>query len=100
MDLTWLILPGAVGVFALRTVLVARRLKAAAKDPALADIRALRDAKATLRAHRSELDAAIASPKAHLGSAKRLARLPARRARTPGSTMDRMVEDFLPERRF
>ncbi len=43
---------------------------------------------------------AIASPKAHLASAKRLSRLSHPGSRAPGSTLDRMVEDFLPERRL
>ncbi len=100
MDLTWLILPAAVGVLALRTVLIARRLKSAAKDPAPVDLHALRQAKKELHAHRDGLDAAIASPKAHLASAKRLSRISAPRPRARGSNLDRMVEDFLPERRF
>lgn len=100
MDLTWLIIPLAVGVFALRAVMLARRLKTAARDPTLADIRAHKDARQNLRVHREELDAVLASPKAHLASAKRLSRRPAERSRRESSNLDRMVEDFLPERRF
>ncbi len=100
MDLTWLIVAAAAGAFALRTAMIARRLKAAAKEPVLVDVRALREAKASLVSHRSELDAAIASPKVHLASAKRLARLASSRSRAQGSNLDRMVEEFLPERRL
>ncbi len=100
MDLTWLIIPLAVGVLTLRTVLIGRRLKQAASNPILADVRAFRETKRDLQAHRKELDAAIASPKAHLASAKRLSRLSHPGSRAPGSTLDRMVEDFLPERRL
>jgi len=100
VDLTWLIIPLAVGVFTLRTILIGRRLKIAASNPTLTDVRAFREAKQNLQAHRKELDAAVASPKAHLASAKRLSRLSPPRSRTPGSTLDRMVEDFLPERRL
>ena len=99
MDLTWLILPAAVGVFALRTVLIGWRLKAAAREPSLADLRAFKDAKQDLQTPRRELDAAIASPKAHLASAKRLSRPSADGARARGSNLDRMVEEFLPEHR-
>lgn len=100
MDLAWLIIPLAVGLFTLRTVMIGRRLKLAASNPTLADVHAFREAKRNLQAHRNELEAAVASPKAHLASAKRLSRLSAPRSRTPGSTVDRMVEDFLPERRL
>lgn len=99
MDLTWLIILLAVGVFTLRTVMIGRRLKLAASNPALTDVRAFREAKQSLQAHRKELDAAVASPKAHLASAKRLSRLSPPRSHAPGSTLDRMVEEFLPERR-
>ncbi len=100
MDWTWLIIPVAVGVFALRTVLIGRRLKMAASDPTPADAHALEGAKRTLRAHREELETAVASPKAHLASAKRLSRLSSPQSRAPESILDRMVEDYLPERRF
>ncbi len=100
MDLVWLLIPAAVGLFALRTLLIARRLKAAAKSPALADRRALRDAKESLRAHRDHLDAAVASPREHLAAARGLSRQPRARARTPATGVDAMVEDFLPDRRL
>lgn len=99
MDLTWLIIPAAVGVFALRTVMIGRRLKLASSSPALADVHALREAKHSLQAHREHLEAAVASPKAHLEEAKALGRPPAPTA-APRSRMDAMVADFLPEKRF
>lgn len=99
MDLVWLVIPAAVGLFALRTLLIARRLKAAAQSPTLVDLRALREAKESLRAHREHLDAAVASPREHLAAARVLSRVPRARPRTPVSGMDAMVEDFLPDRR-
>lgn len=98
MDLAWLIIPVAAGLFALRTVMIGRRLKLAASTPALGDAPALRDAKAGLNAHREHLEAAVASPKAHLDAAKALGRLPAPPA--PGTRVDAMVADFLPEKRL
>lgn len=98
MDLAWLIIPAAAGLFALRTVMIGRRLRRAAAGPALTDLRALRDAKASLRAHRDHLEAAVASPKAHLETAKALGRVPAPPA--PGTRVDAMVADFLPEKRL
>ena len=98
MDLTWLIIPAAVGLFALRAVMIGRRLKLAASNPALADVRALRAANAGLRAHREHFESAAAAPKAHLNAAKALGRLPAPPA--PGTRVDAMVADFLPEKRL
>lgn len=98
VDLAWLIIPAAVGLFALRTVMIGRRLKLAASNPALADPRALRDAKASLRTHREHLEAAVAGPKAHLDAAKALGRVPELPA--PGTRVDAMVADFLPEKRL
>lgn len=98
MDLTWLVIPAAVGLFGLRTAMIARRLKAAAQTPSLADTRALVDAKASLSVHRDHLEAAVASPKAHLEAAKSLGRL--HEPSSARSRMDRMVEDFLPDRRL
>ena len=100
MDVVWLLIPAALGLFALRTALIARKLKQAAKDPSLADLRALREAKRSLRAHREILQQAVAQPKEHLAAAKGLSRLPALRARSPPTGLDAMVEDFLPERRL
>ncbi len=98
MDLIWLLIPAAVGLFALRVVMIGRRLKAASQVPSLADARTLSDAKEGLSAHREHLDVAIASPKAHLDTAKQLARVPP--SSVARSRMDRMVEDYLPDRRL
>ena len=100
MDLVWLLIPAALGLFALRTAMIARKLKLAAKDPSLADLRALRDAKRSLRVHKELLQDAVAKPREHLAAAKGLSRVPSARARTPATGLDAMVEDFLPERRL
>lgn len=99
MDLLWLLIPAAVGLFALRTVLIARKLKFAATSATDADARALREAKAGLHAHRDHLTDAIAAPKQHLAAAKALPKSAIAPAR-PGRALDAMVEDFLPERRL
>lgn len=100
MDLTWFVIPAAVGLFVLRTVLIARRLRTAASSPTLADVRALGEARSNLHGHRASLEASIEDRKGHLAEAKRLARLPGRSAPFTNSRIDRMVEDFLPERRL
>ena len=100
MDLVWLLIPAAVGLFVLRTVLIARKLKLAAKNPSPADLRALREAQHSLRAHRDHLRDAVAQPKEHLAAAKGLSRVPSFRPRSPPIGLDAMVEDFLPERRL
>lgn len=100
MDLVWLLIPAALGLFALRTVLIARKLKLAAKEPSLADLRALREARRSLGAHREHLQEAVASPKAHLAAAKGLSRVPSPRARSPATGLDAIVEDVLPEGRL
>jgi hypothetical protein len=100
VDIVWLALLAAVGTFVLRTLLIARKLKQAAKEPHAADLQALREAKQALRVHRDLLEDAVARPKEHLAAAKRLSRLPPLRARSPPSGVDAMVEDFLPERRL
>lgn len=99
VDLVWLVVPAAVGIFALRTVMIARRLKLAAQSANVADTRALREAKAGLTAHRDHLDEAIAAPKLHLAAAKEAGRNALRSPR-PARGLDAMVEDFLPERRL
>lgn len=76
MDLLWLVIPVAIAIFVLRTIVMARSLKAAAANPTLADERALRAAKRSLKAHRDRLDEAVAQPKGHLEAAKRLATVP------------------------
>ncbi len=95
----WLVIPAAVGLFALRTVLIARKLKLAAQTATPAETEALRDAKAGLKAHREHLRAAIAAPKGHLAAAKELGRN-AMASAHPAKGLDAMVEDFLPERRL
>lgn len=99
MDLVWLVIPAAVGIFALRTVLIARKLKLAARDATVADAKALRDAQAGLRAHREHLEGARAAPGQHLAAAKQLGRSALTPIR-PAKGVDAMVEDFLPERRL
>ncbi len=100
MDLVWLVIPAAVGIFVLRTVLIARKLKLAAQNPSKADIRALREAKRFLQIHRERLEDARVAPKQHLAEAKGLSRLSVPRFRAPSTGVDAMVEDYLPERRL
>ncbi|MGQ0798322.1 MAG: hypothetical protein ACT4OI_10750 [Methanobacteriota archaeon] len=98
MDPMWLVIPVAVGLFLARTVMLARRLKIAAANPTLSDVRALRDAKRSLTAHRGELGNAIAAAKGHLEAAKRLARAPSHDGRSKPSGVARVVEDALVSR--
>lgn len=98
VDLVWLLIPVAVGIFALRAVLIARRLKRSAKEPAEADRRALLEARRALHAHREHLGSAVAAPKAHLAAAKNLRRAAPSHGQ-PSRGLDAMVEDFLPDRR-
>lgn len=98
--MVWLVIPAAAGIFVLRTLLIARKLKLAAREPGSVDVLALREARQRLRVHREHLEDAVASPKEHLAAAKGLARVPRSRARTPTTGLDAMVEDFLPERRL
>ena len=93
-------IPAAVGIFVLRTLLIARKLKLAAQEARSADLIALRQAKQGMRVHRDHVEAAVAAPKEHLAAAKRLSRVPRSRARSPPTALDAMVEDFLPERRL
>lgn len=99
MDLLWLVIPAALGVFAVRAILIARRLRLAAGNATEAERRGLRDARRGLSAHRGHLEDAKASASTHLADAKRLRRTAAspRRAR---HGVDAMVEDFLPARRL
>ncbi len=99
MDLVWLVVLAAVGIFALRTVMIARKLKLASQGATIADAKALRDAKAGLTAHRDHLEDAIAAPRQHLAAAKELGRTPKPTLR-PATGLDAMVEDFLPDRRL
>ncbi len=89
----WLVIPAAVGLFLVRTVMLARRLKSAAANPTLADTTALREAKRSLKAHRAELGNAISAAKGHLEAAKRLARAPSPDGRSKASGVRRTVED-------
>ncbi len=100
MDLVWLVIPAAAGSFALRAYLIARRLKAAARRPLPAEVRAFRDARGDLEAHREPLQEARAAVQEHLRAAKDASRLIPARSRTPSTGIDAMVEDFLPERRL
>lgn len=100
MDLVWLVIPAAVGLFVLRTVLIARKLKLAAQTPTASDLRALRDAQQALDDHRDRLADARAAPARHLAAARGLSRIATSRLRSPPTGVDAMVEDFLPERRL
>ncbi len=95
----WLVIPAAVAIFALRTLMIARKLKLAAQTATVADTEALRDAKSGLQAHREHLRAAVAAPRAHLAAAKELGRTAMAPTR-PAKGLDAMVEDFLPDRRL
>ncbi len=64
------------------------------------DLRALREAQESLRAHREHLEAARAAPEQHLAEAKGMSRFSAPRVRAPSTGVDAMVEDYLPERRL
>lgn len=86
MDLVALAIPAAILLFVMRTLMIARSLKAAAANPTLVDLRALHAAKRSLRAHRQRLDEARAEPANHLAQAKRLAAVPRIRSSTRGGT--------------
>ena len=100
MDLVWLVIPAAIALFVIRTVLIARRLKMAAQLPWASDTRALREAQKGLHVHREQLEDARAAPGQPLAQAKELSRLSVPRVRAPSNGMDAMVEDFLPDRRL
>ncbi len=68
----WLLIPAAIAAFLLRTVMIARRLRVAAENPSPADLRAFRQAKDSLRAHREHLEEAVAGTKQHLRQARRV----------------------------
>lgn len=76
MDLLWLVIPAAIVLFLVRTLIIARSLKAAAANPTLADIRAFRAAKRSLKSHRDRLNDVVGQPKGYLEAAKRLATVP------------------------
>jgi len=60
----------AIGVFVLRVVFLAKRLKAAAKDLTFADLRALEEAKRFLNAHKESLEDAKNTLQESLGGAR------------------------------
>lgn len=95
----WLVIPAAVGLFVLRTVLIARKLKLAAANAGETERLALREARRGLHAHREHLEGAIAAPKQHLAAAKGLGRAAMSHAREPKG-LDAMVGEFLPEQRL
>ena len=99
VDLLWLVIPGAILLFIVRTLMIARSLQAAASNPTLADIRAFREAKRSLRAHHDRLREAVAQPKGHLQAAKRMAAVPRPRATTRPGRVSPIVEDAIPDRR-
>ncbi len=92
-------IPGAIALFMLRTILIARRLRLAAGVPMPSDARAFREAKEGLAAHKEHLDRALAAPKEHLAAAKRLPRSALARPRA-SKGVDAIVQDFLPDRRL
>ncbi len=99
MDLVWLVIPAAIVLFIVRTFMIARSLKVAAASPTLADVRAFREAKRSLRAHHDRLTEAVAQPKGHLEAAKRMAAVPKPRAVMRAPRLPPIVEDVAPERR-
>jgi len=99
VDLLWLVFPAAVGLFLLRTVMIARRLKAAMRNPSLSDVHGLREAKGHLTAHREHLEAAAASPRIYLAAAKGLGAIPRPRGFGPRAVREPFMEDALPGRR-
>lgn len=99
MDLVVLVIPAAILLFVVRTFMIARSLKAAAANPTLADVRAFRAAKRTLKAHHDRLDEALAEPGNHLAAAKRLATVPRTRISTRSMRNGPLSDEILVERR-
>ncbi len=99
MEFLWLVIPAALALFALRTLLIGRKLRLAAAVSMPSDARALRVAKEGLAVHKDHLDRALAAPKEHLAAAKGLSRSAPARARA-SKGVDAIVQDFLPERRL
>lgn len=60
----------AIGVFLVRVVFLAKRLKAASKHVTFADLRALEEAKRSLNAHKESLEAAKGTIQKNLGGAR------------------------------
>ncbi len=66
----WVIILLAIGVYVGRVVYLAKRLKAAARHPTLADLRALEEAKKSLDAHHKSLETAKATLAGNLNGAR------------------------------
>lgn len=66
----WVVILLAIGVYVGRVVYLAKRLKAAARHPTLADLRALEEAKKALDEHHKSLDTAKATLTGNLGGAR------------------------------
>lgn len=94
-----LVIPAAILLFVVRTLMIARSLKAAAANPTLADLRAFRAAKRSLKGHHDRLDEALAEPGNHLAAAKRLAAVPKTRMSTRSSSTAPLADEILVERR-
>src|SRR4030067_379549 len=60
----------AIGVFTLRVIYLAKRLKTASKDLTFADLRALDEAKKGLNAHKDSLEVAREPPQETRGGAR------------------------------
>ncbi|OGS62775.1 MAG: hypothetical protein A3K59_01495 [Euryarchaeota archaeon RBG_19FT_COMBO_69_17] len=60
----------AIGVFTLRVIYLAKRLKTASKDLTFADLRALDEAKKGLNAHKDSLEVARETLQENLGGAR------------------------------
>ena len=99
MDLVVLVIPAAILLFVVRTLMIARSLKAAAANPTLADVRAFRAAKRSLKAHHDRLDEALAEPARHLAAAKRLATVPKTRTSARSPHGSRLGDDLVVGRR-
>lgn len=99
MDPIWLLVPAAVGLLALRTVMVARQLKSAATKLAADGPRPPSKATSGTPPAGIPLTAADSSPQAVAPPAK--ARAPWSAVRSvPKTRLDEMVADCLPDRRF
>ncbi|MCI4371911.1 MAG: hypothetical protein L3J78_04605 [Thermoplasmata archaeon] len=97
MDILWLVIPAAILLFVVRTIMIARSLKTAAGNPTLANVRALHTAKRDLKVHRTLLHDVVAQPKGHLDAAKRMAAVPKPRA-TKRAYREVAVEDAAAQR--
>ncbi len=66
----WAVVLIAIGIFVGRVIMLARRLRSAARHPTLADLRALEDAKKSLDEHHKSIDSARATLAQNLGGAR------------------------------